>query len=77
MVAKRTICKEKYIDDYWLLNKIDNIERCPLCHCMFYIVLDEENNVRCNVSVDRLDNDIEHTKQNCHLLCIECNKSKK
>ena len=24
--AKRTICKEKYIDDYWLLNKIDNID---------------------------------------------------
>ena len=74
--AKRNICQEKYIDVDWLSNKINNNEYCPLCHCKYYTSLDEENNVRCNISVDRINCELPHEKQNCHLLCIECNRSK-
>ena len=74
--AKRNICQEKYINVDWLFNKIEKNEYCPLCHCKYYIALDEENNVRCNISVDRLDSEISHEKKNCHLLCIDCNRSR-
>ena len=75
--AKRNVSNEKYIDLDWLSNQIDKNIYCPLCHCKYYIALDEENNIRCNISVDRLENETSHEKENCHLLCIECNKSKK
>ena len=75
--AKRTIDKEKYIDDDWLFKQIEKNKNCPLCHSNYYIALDDENNVRCNISVDRLNNDLEHTKENCHLLCVECNSKKR
>ena len=41
------------------------------------MVLDDHNNVLCNISVDRVCNDIGHEKENCQLLCIECNRSKR
>ncbi len=77
MEAKRTIDKEKYIDDDWLFKQIEKNKNCPLCHSNYYIALDDENNVRCNISVDRLNNDLEHTKENCNLLCVECNSKKR
>ena len=75
--AKRTIDKEKYVDVDWFCHQVLNNERCTLCNCKYYIVTDERNQIMCNISIDRLDNDISHHKDNCHLLCVECNKSKK
>ena len=66
--AKRNICHEKYIDVDWLSNKIDKNEYCPLCHSKYYITLDEENNVRCNISVDRVNCEISHEKENCRFI---------
>ena len=75
--AKRDILKDKYIDVAWFADAISQVDRCSLCGCKYYMVLDESNNIFCNISVDRLDNSGFHSKDNCHLLCIECNKSKK
>ena len=77
MDAKRDILKDKYIDVAWFADAISQVDRCSLCGCKYYMVLDESNNIFCNISVDRLDNNGYHSKDNCHLLCIECNKSKK
>ena len=75
--AKRNICVENYIDVNWLMNEIGKHDYCSLCNCQYYMVRDSNNDIRCNISVDRLDNDMDHTKENCHLLCVECNKSKR
>ena len=75
--AKRSICQEKYIDVEWLFNKIEKNRHCQLCQCKYYITLDEENKVRCNISVDRLKCDLPHERKNCQLLCIECNCKKR
>ena len=75
--AKRTICNEMYIDVEWFSDQIFTHQNCTLCNAKYYYVLDENNDIKCNISVDRLNNDIGHEKQNCHLLCIECNKSKR
>ena len=77
MDAKRSINKEKDIDLSWFHDQVRNSDRCSLCGYKYYYVLDERNDIRCNLSVDRLDNTIGHEKDNCHLLCIECNKCKR
>ena len=76
MDAKRNIKKETYIDVDWFVNEINCVDRCSLCNTQFYTVLDERNDVMCNISVDRLNNDICHEKDNCQL-CVECNRSKR
>ena len=75
--AKRKINRDKYVDIEWFTKEINGNEVCPLCNSKYYIVLDDNNDVRCNISIDRLDNTIPHIKENCHLLCIECNKCKR
>ena len=75
--AKRALSKEDFIDINWLCDQVSTHDRCPLCNYKYYYIIDENNDIRCNVSVDRLNSDVSHHKDNCHLLCIECNKSKK
>ena len=75
--AKRAINKDKYIDLEWFTDQINNHERCSLCCNSYYMVLDDHNNVLCNITADRVCNDIGHEKENCQLLCIECNRSKR
>ena len=77
MDAKRPINKDKYIDLSWLCEQVPNHNNCSLCGYKYYYFLEERNYIRCNLSVDRLDDTIGHEKDNCHLLCVECNKCKK
>ena len=77
MDAKRDFEKIKYIDVSWFEDAISKADRCSLCCCSYYMVLGDCNNVMCNISVDRIDNEIRHHKDNCQLLCIECNKCKR
>ena len=44
--AKRNIVKDKYIDVDWLLHQIDNNHYCTLCNCKYYLVRDNNNDVR-------------------------------
>ena len=67
--AKRLINKDKYIDVEWFTDQINNHERCSLCCNSYYMVLDDHNNVLCNITADRVCNDIGHEKENCQLLC--------
>ena len=76
MDAKRSIGKEKYVN--WVLERINDNDRCVMmCGTPYYTVLDNSNDVRCNITIDRLENETEHQKENCQLLCIECNRSKR
>ena len=77
MDAKRTINKDKHIDVEWFVDQINWHERCSMCNTNYYMVLDESNNIMCNISVERVCNDLCHEKENCQLLCIECNQKKR
>ena len=77
MDAKREFLRESYIDVPWFTEAISNTDRCPLCNCSFYMVLYGDNNVMCNITADRADNQISHHKDNCHLMCQDCNRWKK
>ena len=76
MDAMREFIKEYYIDVPWFMEAINNTDRCPLCGSSFYMVLDGDNTVMCNITCDRLDSNISHHKDNCHLMCQTCNCSK-
>ena len=75
--AKRDIKNKDYIDVEWLIDQMNVNTHCKLCMNKYYCVLDNKNDVICNITVDRLQNDEVHTKYNCHLLCIQCNCSKR
>jgi hypothetical protein len=65
---KREALMTNYIDTNWVLKKLKNTRYC--CYCG-----DELNEI--NFSVDRKDNNLNHTKENCRITCLYCNVSKK
>ncbi|KAA6387569.1 MAG: hypothetical protein EZS28_016904, partial [Streblomastix strix] len=63
--AKRDITNNVTEDDFeWIRDKVSS-ETCHLCHNKFT----KEN----KPTLDRIDNSIGHTKQNCQLACQICN----
>ena len=75
--AKREIDMTKYININWMYEQTIKYKQCSLCNVDYYMVLDKNNEIFCNMSVDRIDNNISHYKDNCRLLCVECNRSKR
>ena len=67
---------KNYIDAEWFFDQINVNTHCKLYMNENYCVLDQQNDLMCNETVDRLQNDEVHTKENCHLLCCLCNSSK-
>ena len=70
------ICKEdleNYVDDPWIIGKYKECEgqchRCPGNHMTF------EKHSEHKISVNRLNNKLVHTKDNCEVICSVCNKS--
>jgi hypothetical protein len=63
------INRSKYVDVKWIINKYEEVKRCRVCkqHMVF-----ETHNPH-KVTVNRLNNDLPHDKDNCELLCNMCN----
>jgi hypothetical protein len=69
--AKRYIaCESDYIDADWLNERVGG--EC----CMCGEPLDMTGGMEC-FSVDRIDGDLAHTKENCQILCRWCNVVKR
>ena len=77
MDDKRDFQCDLYIIVPWFTEVIKNTDICSLCGNSFYMVLYGDNNVMCNITADRILNEIPHHKENCHLLCQYCNRWKK
>jgi hypothetical protein len=68
---------EVYITPEWIKQTCsDQNNQCCICNVPFEISLDN-GNVKCNVTVDRIDNKLPHLKTNCKLSCIKCNCSRR
>jgi hypothetical protein len=79
-IANRNIINNKYIDCEWIEEKLGDIidchdKKCSSCHKKYYIILNQ-GIVYSNISVDRIDNKQSHHKDNCQILCVDCNKAK-
>ena len=63
--------REFDLDSQWVHSQLKNVKSCKYCHCDLDITGDHQ------FSVDRVDSRRGHTKDNCQIICLRCNVSKK
>ncbi|MBT3463881.1 AAA family ATPase, partial [archaeon] len=65
----------KYIDHDWIIQEYTKNKICSGKVCGHQFMSFEKSNVN-KISVDRIDNNLPHYKDNCQLLCKVCNSAK-
>ena len=75
--AGREYVNKDYIDVEWFKTQYRDNKSCPLCRAPFEVVIENDNNVTSNITVDRKDNRQAHIVSNCQLMCVKCNNSKR
>jgi hypothetical protein len=72
-ILKKILDTEKFIDFNCVINKMIECElKCRYCICEMSVLYDIKREMK-QWSVDRIDNDKGHNKDNFHLACLECN----
>jgi hypothetical protein len=63
--------EENFVDERWVRKELNKVgRRCYHCN----VELSWTGNTQ--FSIDRYDNDMGHTKSNCSVICVSCNKGK-
>ena len=76
--VKREFKVEEYIDENFIFSqqkKTNN--KCSYCLKDLELFIDNDNIVKSNLRIDRIDNKLAHLKNNCKIYCLICNISKK
>jgi hypothetical protein len=76
--AKREFKVDEYIDEEFIFSqqkKTNN--KCSYCLKDLELFIDNDNTVKTNLTIDRVDNKLAHLKNNCKICCLICNVSKK
>ena len=73
--AKRDFDDENFVDIVQIKELFKNNKCCPMCYQRYELGV-ESYNVHCTFTVDRLNNDFAHTKDNVRLACIDCNRKR-
>lgn len=69
--ANRKYNEKEYITTDWIF---ENLKGTPACyHCNIHLSLDLKNSKNL-FSIDRINDSIAHTKNNCIMSCVRCNK---
>lgn len=72
--VKRPYREEDYVDVKWVLKELTRTQNfCEECHQNYDLL----SNTIYQFSIDRVDNDRAHVKDNCRIICRICNISKK
>ena len=66
---------DRFIDKCFLKGLVEDYQQCYYGDCKVNFQYTEYQNDL--ATIERLDNSIGHTKSNCVLCCMKCNKSKK
>lgn len=75
--AKRDFNKVDYITEEWINTKIEECNyNCMFCKKHMELYIDEYSNVKSNITVDRINNSLPHTKANSQICCLSCNRIK-
>jgi hypothetical protein len=76
--AGRIYDEKEYINERWIMNELTKNNYCSGCKHPFILCLGvNEDSTKSNITVDRIDNNLPHIINNCHLLCLSCNRKKK
>ena len=72
-IIKKKLDVELFIDFNCVINKMIECElKCRYCICEMSVLYDRSREMK-QWSVDRIDNDKGHNKDNFHLACLDCN----
>ena len=75
--AKRDLNLKEFITADWIAEEITKKGLiCKGCNKGMEIYIDENSNVKSNLTVDRINSKLSHVKSNCQLMCHSCNSSK-
>jgi 5-methylcytosine-specific restriction endonuclease McrA len=75
--AKRSFDKDEFVDEPWINDEIEKCKyNCMFCKKHMELYIDENSNVKSNITVDRKDNSKAHIKSNCQICCLDCNRIK-
>jgi hypothetical protein len=76
--AKRGFNDEDYIDENFIFQQQKRTNnKCTYCLKDLEIFIDNDNIVKSNLTIDRINNNLAHIKSNCKIACLLCNVSKK
>jgi len=74
--AKREIDDKNYITEQWIAENLEKCEfKCLYCKKYLNIEIDYDT-VKTDITVDRIHNNLAHTKNNCVISCLNCNLRK-
>ncbi len=73
---KKRAIGDDYVDISWFFEQMRTHKRCGRCSTA-YFMLNSNGNITSNISADRKDNTLCHSKGNCELMCVSCNRAKK
>jgi hypothetical protein len=72
-IIKKKLDMESFIDFNCIIDKMIECElKCRYCICEMSVLYDRSREMK-QWSVDRIDNDKGHNKDNFHLACLDCN----
>ena len=72
-IIKKKLDMELFIDFNCVIDKMIECElKCRYCICEMSVLYDRSREMK-QWSVDRIDNDKGHNKDNFHLACLDCN----
>lgn len=72
-LIKKKFNEECFISIDTIIDKIISCElKCYYCSCELFVLYDVSRETK-QWSVDRIDNDLGHNKDNFHIACLECN----
>ena len=76
--ANRDFISDDYIDEDFIFNQIKKTNnKCSYCKKDLELFIDNENNVKSDLTIDRINNKLPHIKSNCKICCLICNVNKK
>lgn len=76
-MARRQIVKDSYVTYEWFCHEYERVgHKCQHCQCELYFAVDCDKKIETNITFDRVDDNMPHTKENCVLSCYLCNCKK-
>ena len=71
-ISHREIIKEEYINCEWFEENLKTIKHCQSCRNKFYLYI-KDGEIMSNITCKRINNNESHHKNNCELMCKDCN----